>query len=39
MHRSLLVVMALEIEAQGRLERENASVLFTGLGKVKELLG
>ena len=34
MHRSLLVVMALEVEAQGRLERENAPVLFTGIGKV-----
>jgi adenosylhomocysteine nucleosidase len=34
MHHSLLVVMALEIEAQGRLENENAPVLFTGIGKV-----
>ena len=34
MHRPLLVVMALEIEAQGRLESEGASVLFTGVGKV-----
>ena len=34
MQRPLLVVMALEVEAQGRLERENAPVLFTGVGKV-----
>jgi adenosylhomocysteine nucleosidase len=34
MHRSLVVVMALEVEAQGRLERENAPLLFTGVGKV-----
>jgi adenosylhomocysteine nucleosidase len=34
MQRSLLVVMALEIEAQGRLEREGVPVLFTGVGKV-----
>jgi adenosylhomocysteine nucleosidase len=34
MHRPLLVVMALDIEAQGRLESEDAAVLFTGIGKV-----
>ncbi len=34
MQRSLLIVMALEAEAQGRFEHENASLLFTGVGKV-----
>lgn len=34
MHRSLLVVMALELEEQGRLVRDGADVLFTGIGKV-----
>ena len=34
MQRSLLVVMALEIESQGRLELERAPLLFTGVGKV-----
>ena len=34
MQRSLLIVMALEVEAQGRFERENVPVLFTGIGKV-----
>jgi adenosylhomocysteine nucleosidase len=34
MQRSLLVVLALEIEAQGRLESEGAPLLFTGVGKV-----
>ena len=34
MRRSLLVVMALEIEAQGRLDAEKAALLFTGVGKV-----
>ena len=34
MQRSLLVVMALEVESQGRLEREGAPLLFTGVGKV-----
>jgi adenosylhomocysteine nucleosidase len=31
---SILVVMALEAEAQGRLQAEGAEVLFTGIGKV-----
>jgi len=31
---SILVVMALEAEAQGRLQSEGADVLFTGVGKV-----
>jgi adenosylhomocysteine nucleosidase len=30
----ILVVMALEAEAQGKLEAEGAEVLFTGVGKV-----
>jgi adenosylhomocysteine nucleosidase len=34
MQRPLLVVMALEIEAQGRLEAEKAPLIFTGVGKV-----
>jgi adenosylhomocysteine nucleosidase len=34
MQRSLLVVMALEVEAQGRLQAEGAPLLFTGVGKV-----
>jgi adenosylhomocysteine nucleosidase len=33
-HRSLLVVMALPIEAQGRFETAGVPVLFTGVGKV-----
>jgi adenosylhomocysteine nucleosidase len=33
-HRSLLVVMALPIEAQGRFEAAGVPVLFTGIGKV-----
>src|SRR5688572_29975141 len=32
--RSILVVMALEAEAQGQLQAEGAEVLFTGIGKV-----
>lgn len=34
MQRSLLVVMALEVESQGRLEGAGAPLLFTGVGKV-----
>jgi adenosylhomocysteine nucleosidase len=34
MQRSLLVVMALEVEAQGRVQAEAAPLLFTGVGKV-----
>jgi adenosylhomocysteine nucleosidase len=34
MQRSLIVVMALEVESQGRLEHERAPLLFTGVGKV-----
>jgi adenosylhomocysteine nucleosidase len=32
--RTILVVMALEAEAQGKLEAAGAEVLFTGVGKV-----
>lgn len=32
--RTILVVMALEAEAQGQLEAAGAEVLFTGVGKV-----
>jgi adenosylhomocysteine nucleosidase len=32
--RPILVVMALEAEAQGQLQAEGADVLFTGIGKV-----